>query len=70
MRKQHRTGRSIVRLAAEPWTPGATGRQVLHLELTIDGGAAEWLRDGRTQELDNIAKQILLAVEEAYEQDA
>lgn len=67
MRKQHRTGRSIVRLAETPWTPGATGRRVLHLELTIDGVAAGWIQEGRTTELDNIAKQILSAINEAHE---
>lgn len=67
MRKQHRTGRSIVRLADPAWTTGATGRRALHLELSLDQGAASWVQDPGSEELVWIAKAISAAAREAHD---
>lgn len=69
MRKQHRTGRGIVRLAEPAWTVAPTGRRVLHLELSLDEGAASWIQDENSNELLRIARAVSAAAREAHNKE-
>lgn len=67
--KKHRTGRGIIQLAEQAWTTGPSGRRVLHIEISLDQGAASWIQDPESQELQRIAKAISAAAREAHEEE-